>query len=46
MKSSVQDAASVQQNARLKKLPSEFNEGLGKRTAIYVPFPQAVPISL
>lgn len=26
-----------------KKIPSEFNEGLGKRTAIYVPFPQAVP---
>jgi heterodisulfide reductase subunit A len=27
----------------VKKIPSEFNEGLGKRTAIYVPFPQAVP---
>ena len=26
-----------------KKIPSEFNAGLGKRTAIYVPFPQAVP---
>lgn len=26
-----------------KKIPSEFNEGLGFRTAIYVPFPQAVP---
>jgi heterodisulfide reductase subunit A len=26
-----------------KKIPSEFNEGLGMRTAIYVPFPQAVP---
>jgi len=26
-----------------KKIPSEFNEGLGTRTAIYVPFPQAVP---
>jgi heterodisulfide reductase subunit A len=26
-----------------KKIPSEFEEGLGKRTAIYVPFPQAVP---
>ena len=26
-----------------KKIPSEFNEGLGKRTAIYTPFPQAVP---
>jgi len=27
----------------VKKIPSEFNEGLGNRTAIYVPFPQAVP---
>ncbi|MGD0342083.1 MAG: CoB--CoM heterodisulfide reductase iron-sulfur subunit A family protein [Bacteroidales bacterium] len=27
----------------VKKIPSEFNEGLGMRTAIYVPFPQAVP---
>jgi heterodisulfide reductase subunit A len=26
-----------------KKIPSEFNAGLGLRTAIYVPFPQAVP---
>jgi len=26
-----------------KKIPSEFNTGLGMRTAIYVPFPQAVP---
>jgi heterodisulfide reductase subunit A len=26
-----------------KKIPSEFNTGLGFRTAIYVPFPQAVP---
>jgi heterodisulfide reductase subunit A len=26
-----------------KKIPSEFNEGLGYRTAIYTPFPQAVP---
>ena len=26
-----------------KKIPSEFNEGLGMRSAIYVPFPQAVP---
>jgi heterodisulfide reductase subunit A len=26
-----------------KKIPSEFNTGLGLRTAIYVPFPQAVP---
>ena len=27
----------------LKRIPSEFDEGLGTRTAIYVPFPQAVP---
>lgn len=26
-----------------KKIPSEFNAQLGTRTAIYVPFPQAVP---
>lgn len=26
-----------------KKIPSEFNMGLSSRTAIYVPFPQAVP---
>jgi heterodisulfide reductase subunit A len=27
----------------VKKIPSEFECGLGKRTAVYVPFPQAVP---
>ena len=27
-----------------KKVPSEFDEGLGTRKAIYVPFPQAVPL--
>jgi heterodisulfide reductase subunit A len=27
----------------IKKNPSEFNMGLGQRSAIYVPFPQAVP---
>ncbi len=27
----------------VKKIPSEFEAGLGKRTAISVPFPQAVP---
>ena len=27
----------------IKKIPSEFNTGLGMRSAIYVPFPQAVP---
>jgi heterodisulfide reductase subunit A len=26
-----------------KKIPSEFNEGLATRTAIYSPFPQAIP---
>jgi len=26
-----------------KKIPSEFDRGLGLRTAIYIPFPQAVP---
>jgi heterodisulfide reductase subunit A len=27
----------------VRQVPSEFDCGLGKRTAIYVPFPQAVP---
>jgi len=27
----------------IKKIPSEFDEGLANRTAIYVPFPQAIP---
>ncbi|MCU0822051.1 MAG: CoB--CoM heterodisulfide reductase iron-sulfur subunit A family protein [Spirochaetes bacterium] len=31
------------QKCPIKKIPSEFNQGLGMRTAIYVPFPQAVP---
>ena len=31
------------QKCPAKRIPSEFNEGLGNRTAIYVPFPQAVP---
>ncbi|MBD3350879.1 MAG: hydrogenase iron-sulfur subunit, partial [Candidatus Lokiarchaeota archaeon] len=26
-----------------RKIPSEFEAGLGKRSAIYIPFPQAVP---
>ncbi|MFW9828698.1 MAG: 4Fe-4S dicluster-binding protein [Candidatus Thorarchaeota archaeon] len=25
------------------KVPNEFNRGIGERTAIYIPFPQAVP---
>jgi heterodisulfide reductase subunit A len=32
-----------QEKCPVKKIPSEFNTGLGKRTAIYIPFPQAVP---
>ncbi len=31
------------QKCPTKKIPSEFNDGLGMRTAIYIPFPQAVP---
>ncbi len=31
------------QKCPTKKIPSEFNAQLGMRTAIYVPFPQAVP---
>ncbi|MFX1345767.1 MAG: hydrogenase iron-sulfur subunit [Promethearchaeota archaeon] len=27
----------------MKKIPSEFEEGMGNRTSIYIPFPQAVP---
>lgn len=27
----------------VKKIPSEFNAGIGFRSAIYIPFPQAVP---
>jgi len=27
----------------IKKIPDEFNAGLSKRPAVYVPFPQAVP---
>jgi heterodisulfide reductase subunit A len=27
----------------VKKIPDQFNEGLSNRSAIYVPFPQAVP---
>ncbi len=27
-----------------ERIPSEFDEGLGKRSAIYIPFPQAVPL--
>ncbi len=43
MKSFAQDADICTTKCPVKKIPSEFNEGLGKRTAIYVPFPQAVP---
>lgn len=34
---------SCMQKCPQKKLSSAFDAGLGKRTAIYVPFPQAVP---
>ena len=27
----------------MKKIPSKFDEGMGNRPAIYIPFPQAVP---
>ncbi|MEN6627792.1 MAG: CoB--CoM heterodisulfide reductase iron-sulfur subunit A family protein [Candidatus Sumerlaeia bacterium] len=30
-------------NCPTKKIPSEFDYGMGPRTAIYIPFPQAVP---
>jgi heterodisulfide reductase subunit A len=32
-----------QQKCPQKKIPSAFDAGLGKRAAIYIPFPQAVP---
>ncbi len=32
------------QACRMKKIPSEFDAGMGKRSAIYCPFPQAVPL--
>jgi heterodisulfide reductase subunit A len=35
--------AMCMQKCPTKKIPSEFNAGLGMRPAIYVPFPQAVP---
>ncbi|MFB0545025.1 MAG: FAD-dependent oxidoreductase, partial [Asgard group archaeon] len=31
------------ENCPSKKVPNEFDLGLSKRTAIYIPFPQAVP---
>ena len=42
-KSSAPAAACARQKCPTKKIPSEFDAGLGMRTAIYVPFPQAVP---
>lgn len=35
--------ASCTEKCPMKKIPSEFEEGMGNRTAIYIPFPQAVP---
>ncbi len=32
-----------QEKCPQKSIPSEFDQGLGKRPAIYVPFPQAIP---
>jgi heterodisulfide reductase subunit A len=32
-----------QKACKTRKIPSEFDEGLGRRSAIYTPFPQAVP---
>lgn len=33
------------EECRMKnRIESEFNEGMGKRSAVYVPFPQAVPL--
>jgi heterodisulfide reductase subunit A len=35
--------AACSEKCPMKKIPSEFEEGMGNRTAIYIPFPQAVP---
>jgi len=35
--------AACQEKCPMKKIPSEFEEGMGNRTAIYIAFPQAVP---
>jgi len=32
-----------QEKCPAKKIPSEFDSGLGTRTAIYIPFAQAIP---
>jgi heterodisulfide reductase subunit A len=32
-----------QEKCPQKAIPSEFDQGLGKRSAIYIPFPQAIP---
>ncbi len=34
---------SCSEKCPMKKIPSEFEEAMGNRTAIYIPFPQAVP---
>ncbi len=36
--------AACQDACLVRKVPSEFDQGLGKRTAAYIPFPQAVPL--
>jgi len=35
--------AACSEKCPMKKIPSEFEEGMGDRPAIYIPFPQAVP---
>ena len=35
--------AACTEKCPMKKIPSEFEERMGNRTAIYIPFPQAVP---
>ena len=39
----VQDVVPAGRCARCKKIKSEFDMELGNRTAIYIPFPQAIP---
>ncbi len=36
--------AACQDACLVRKVPSEFDQGLGKRSAVYIPFPQAVPL--
>jgi heterodisulfide reductase subunit A2 len=36
--------AACQEACVVRKVPSEFDQGIGKRSAVYIPFPQAVPL--